>query len=232
MKIHYLQHVPFEGLASIERWAVNKNHSLSATRFYANDSLPQVDDVDWVVVMGGPMNIYEDNKYPWLTEEKRFIEQAIKKDKTVLGICLGSQLIADILGSKVYQGQYKEIGWFPIEITNEAKSSTIFDELPRQFTVFHWHGDTFDLPQGSTRLAYSEACQNQAFIYGKKVLALQFHLESTKESVRQIIENCADELIEDKYIQKPEEMLAMDNNFVEINTIMDSLLNNLYRQDK
>lgn len=227
MKIHYLQHVPFEGLASIEWWAANQNHSLSATRFYRNDPLPAVNEIDWLIVMGGPMNIYEEDRYPWLTEEKRFIEQAIKQDKTIVGICLGAQLIADVLGAKVYQGQHREIGWFPIEMAEGAENTIVFDSLPQKLTVFHWHGDTFDLPEASTRLAYSEGCQNQAFVYKERVLGLQFHLESTKESVQQIINNCADELVEGKYIQKPEAMLREDDKFDTINQAMNRILNNL-----
>ncbi len=231
MKIHYFQHVPFEGLSSIESWAINHHHALSATRFYANDSLPHVDDIDWLIVMGGPMNIYEDTKYPWLIEEKRLIERAIKQNKTVIGICLGAQLIADVLGAKVYPGQYKEIGWFSIEKTADAERYPMFTSLPQTFHVFHWHGDTFDLPQGAIRLAYSEGCQNQAFVYGGNVLALQFHLESTKSSVHQLIENCADELVNGKYIQKPEEMLSQDDRFAAIHTAMNGILNKLENQN-
>lgn len=227
MKIHYLQHVAFEGLGRIEPWAIAQNHSLSATRFYNNEPLPSVKDIDWLIVMGGPMNIYEDDKYPWLTEEKRFIEQAIQQDKTVIGICLGAQLIADVLGTKVYAGPQKEIGWFPIQMTDEAENSAVFNSLPQQLTVFHWHGDTFDLPKGAIRLAYSEGCQNQAFVYQEKVLGLQFHLESTQETVQQIIQNCADELVEGKYIQKPEEMLLRQSDFDAINNTMNTILNNL-----
>lgn len=227
MKIHYLQHVPFETPASIEQWAFKHQHSLSATRFYAHESLPSVADFDWLVVMGGPMNIYEEAQYPWLIAEKRFIEQAIAANKTVIGICLGSQLIADVLGSQVYPGEYKEIGWFPITLTQEARNSHLFGSLPPQFTAFHWHGDTFDLPPNATRLAYSEACQNQAFIYNQQVLGLQFHLESTLESVNQIIENCVDELVDDKYIQPPTAMLTQAENFININNIMNTILDNL-----
>jgi GMP synthase (glutamine-hydrolysing) len=224
MRIHYLQHVPFEGLASIEQWATKKDHILSVTKFYNGDTLPSVDDLDWVIVMGGPMNIYEDDKYPWLTLEKHFIVEAIKKNKIVIGICLGSQLIADVLGSKVYKGQEKEIGWYPIKVTTEAQNSAVFASFPASFTVFHWHGDIFDLPPGAIRLAYSEVCANQAFIYGDRVLGLQFHLELTKDSVRQIIENCASELVTGKYIHKPEEMLARDDDFSNINTAMCKIL--------
>jgi GMP synthase-like glutamine amidotransferase len=227
MKIHYLQHVPFEGLGSIEPWIVDRHHSLSATRFYANYPLPNVEDIDWLIVMGGSMNIYEDDKYPWLTEEKRFIDRAIQQNKTAIGICLGAQLIADVLGAKVYAGQYKEIGWLPIELTAMAQDTAVFNSLPQQLTAFHWHGDTFDLPAGAIHLARSEACQNQAFVYNEKVLGLQFHLESTKESVQQIVNNCADELVEGKYIQKSAEMLLRDTNFRAIDSAMNSILNNL-----
>ncbi len=170
------------------------------------------------------MNIYEDNKYPWLTQEKRFIEQAIENEKIILGICLGSQLIADVLGAKVFPNPDKEIGWFPIELTSEAQSSQVFNVLPNSFTAFHWHGDTFDLPKGATRMAKSQACQNQAFIYGERVVGLQFHLESTPESVQAMIENCADEIVEGKYIQKPDEMRSHQDNFRKINEAMHTLL--------
>ena len=224
MRIHYLQHVPFEGLASIEQWATTKDYILSATKFYNGDTLPSVDHLDWVIVMGGPMNIYENEKYPWLTLEKYFIEEAINKNKIVIGICLGSQLIADVLGSKVYKGQEKEIGWYPIQVTSEAQNSAVFASFPASLTVFHWHGDTFDLPLGAVRLASSEVCPNQAFIYEDRVLGLQFHLESTKDSVRQIIENCTSELVTGKYIQKAEEMLARHDDFSKINTAMHKIL--------
>ncbi len=232
MKLHYLQHVPFEGLGSIEDWAKAKGHALSATRFYNNEPLPNVEDIDWLVVMGGPMNIYEESKYPWLAQEKRFIEQAIANEKIVLGICLGSQLIADVLGAKVFPNPDKEIGWFPIELTSEAQSSPTFNVLPQQFTVFHWHGDTFELPSGAIRMAKSEGCENQAFIYGERVIGLQFHLESTKESIQKLVENCADELVEGRYIQKPDELLSGENNFRQINEAMNCILEALSQEKR
>lgn len=227
MKIHYLQHVPFEGLGNIETWAKLQGHVLSSTHFYQDESLPNLEEFDFLVVMGGPMNIYEENKYPWLVNEKKFIEQAIKYDKIVLGICLGSQLIADVLGAKVFPNPEPEIGWFPIELTTEAQTSNVFNVLPKQLTVFHWHGDTFELPQGATRMASSAGCKNQAFIYGKKAIGLQCHLEATKSSVQKLIEHGADELGEGKYIQKPYEMLAGQDNFQKINDAMHRLLNRL-----
>lgn len=227
MRIHYLEHVPFENPANIEKWAKDRGYPLSATRFHCSDSLPEISSIDWLVIMGGPMNIYEENKYPWLTQEKKFIEQAIKREKVVIGVCLGAQLIADVLGEKVFPNQYKEIGWFPIQFTKEARASSLFDFLPQELNVFHWHGDTFELPAGATRLAQSEACDNQGFIYNKKVLALQFHLEVRPNNVRQIISHCKNELVEGRYIQKPEEMLSQQEAFKKISKVMESILNKL-----
>ncbi len=227
MHIHYLQHVPFEGLGSIETWAIEHNHSLSATRFYQNDRLPESKEFDWLIVMGGPMNIYEEEKYRWLKAEKAFIKEAITANKTVIGICLGAQLIADVLGAKVYRGEHKEIGWLPIELTAEASNYSVFADLPQKITVFHWHGDTFDLPPGATHLAKSEGCSNQAFIYNHRVLGLQFHLESTPETVEQIIINCRDEMVPGKYVQSPTEILANPDRFCQINAIMGQILANL-----
>jgi GMP synthase (glutamine-hydrolysing) len=223
MNIHYLQHVAFEGLASIETWAVARGHSLSSTLFFANESLPQMQDFDWLIILGGPMNIYETEKYFWLTEEKRFIEMAIKNGKTVIGICLGAQLIADVLGAKVTRNKFKEIGWFPVELTDSAT----FHSLPRQFKALHWHGDTFDLPSGAVHLARSAACENQAFVYEKKVLSLQFHLEATPASTRQLIDNCPDEMVQGKYIQTAESILANPEYFTQANQRMFQILDNL-----
>jgi GMP synthase (glutamine-hydrolysing) len=228
MRIHYLQHVAFEGLASIETWAIARSHSLSSTRFFANESLPQMQDFDWLIVLGGPMNIYETEKYFWLTEEKRFIERAIKNGKTVIGICLGAQLIADVLGAKVTQNAFKEIGWFPVELTAE---SAAFHSLPKQFNALHWHGDTFELPRGAVHLARSKACENQAFVSEEKVLSLQFHLEATSGSIQQIIENCGTELVEGKYIQTSGEILGEDEYFAQANQMMWQILDNLVNID-
>ena len=122
MNIHYLQHVPFEDLGSIKNWAKIRGHRVTATRFYRAEPLPFLDELDWLIIMGGPMNIYEEDKYPWLGHEKRFIEEVIKTDKVVLGICLGAQLIADVLGVRIYENIHKEIGWFPIQLTSEGIS--------------------------------------------------------------------------------------------------------------
>ena len=225
MRIHYLQHAPFEGLGFIAQWARTKAHVLTATRFYEQSILPRFDEFDFLVVMGGPMSTNEERTYSWLAVEKRFIEQAIRQDKTVLGICLGAQLIADALGARVFRSRHKEIGWFPVKFTDAAHESPIFALLPRQLTVFHWHGDTFDLPRGAIRIAESEACLNQAFVYGPRVIGLQFHLELSQAGLKDLIRNCAaEDLTEGPYVQSPSEMLSDGDRFETGNAVLAKVL--------
>jgi len=227
MKIHYFQHVPFEGLGCIEDWVNANRFGLSATRFYENDPLPEVDRMDWLLVMGGPMGASDEQKFPWLTKEKRFIEEAVKKGKVVLGICLGAQLVADLLGARVYRNQFKEIGWFPIELTEAGQGSPLFGFLPGRPTVFHWHGDTFDLPREAVHLAQSEACLHQAFVYDGRVVGVQFHLETTAAGIAALVENCADEIVEGPFIQSPQEMHDHSHEIPRLNKWMEELLSRL-----
>lgn len=227
MKIHYLQHAAFEGLGMIESWAESKRHAISVTRFYNNEPLPGLESLDWLIIMGGPMNIYEEDKFPWLMREKRFIEQAIRAGKTILGICLGAQLIADVLGAKVFRNREKEIGWFPLQWTPAARRTSLFDFMPEQTSALHWHGDTFPLPAGSIRLAGSQACENQGFLYNGRVVGLQFHWEATEESLRALIRNCGDEIVSGSFIQAPEALLSDGRRIERTNKLMARLLNNL-----
>lgn len=227
MNTHYFQHVPFEGLGSIEDWVRRGRHALGATRFHRGEALPAVEDVDLLVVMGGPMNIYEEAKYPWLAQEKRFIERAIAAGRHVLGVCLGAQLVADVLGARVYANTDKEIGWFPVETTAAAQASGLFGAFPARLEVFHWHGDTFDIPAGAVHVARSAGCAHQAFVYDERVVGLQFHLETTPASAQQLIAQCADEIVAGRYIQTPQEMLADARRFDAINHVMQGLLDRL-----
>ncbi|MEP6627076.1 MAG: type 1 glutamine amidotransferase [Ginsengibacter sp.] len=227
LRIHYFQHVPFEGLGNIEEWASVNGHELSSTKFYLDPALPAPDSFDWLIIMGGPMSISDEQKYSWLIAEKQFIKQAIAAGKTVIGICLGSQLLAETLGAKVYPNDQKEIGWFPIKFTSEASSQALFSNLENPAIVFHWHGDTFDLPPHAIHLAHSEASKNQAFLYQKKVLGLQFHLEMSEATLKTMIENGRSELIEGKYVQS-EAMILSQKEFMVSNkkllfTILDRL---------
>ena len=228
MHIHALQHVDFEGLGHIGRWIADQGHSLTLTRLYAGDPLPRLESFDRLVIMGGPMNIYEDDKYLWLAAERALIREAIAAGKSAVGICLGAQLLADALGSSVFSGKNKEIGWWPIRLTEEGKRNSFLADLPEAATVFHWHGDTFNIPAGAVHLAESEGCTSQAFLYDNRILGLQFHLESTSETVREIVPHCGHELVRGKYIQSAAEISAADPAlFGGINQLLETLLNRL-----
>ena len=223
MKLHWFQHVPFEGLGIIEDWANAHRAELSCTRLFVDEKPPAIDSFDGLIVMGGPMGIHDHGEHPWLVAEKEFIKQAIDAGKTVLGICLGAQLIADVLGATVYPGPQKEIGWFPVQRAANAPKL-----LPRELTVFHWHGDTFDLPRGAIRLASSAACENQGFIYNDRVVGLQFHMETTPGSMEALIENCGHELVDAPGIQTSEQMRNGLSNLEDIHTAMRHVLDALH----
>ncbi len=227
MKIHYLQHVPFEGLGNIEDWASSKGHQVSGTQLYNNDPLPKPEEFDWLIVMGGPMNIYEEDEFPWLAREKVFIKDAIDSGKIVLGVCLGAQLIADVLGAKIHRNQYPEIGWFEVRFTDNARNSQVFKRLPERFTAFHWHGDTFDLPPGAAWIAESDACRNQAFEYDGRVIGLQFHLDTTLESIQRLIGYCGGELVEGAYIQNEDALLAGQGHLADLRRYSEMLLDEI-----
>lgn len=228
MKIHCIQHVKFEAPGTIIEWIEKKNHFFSTTHLYENESFPETDTFDLLIVMGGPMNIYEYEKYPWLREEKAFLEKTVAEGKAVLGICLGAQLLADVLKAKVFKNTFKEIGWFPVHTINESESGiSLLGDIPDQFTAFHWHGDTFGLPEGARLLFESEACKNQGFISENRIIGLQFHLEMSEQTIRNVIENCRDELVEGKYIQREEEMLDRVDLLKESKQLMFRLMNNL-----
>ena len=195
--------MPFEGLGTIANWVLEQGPQLTSTQFYKAGTLPSMQDFDGLIIMGGPMNIYEDNSYPWLAAERRFIKEAVDAGKSAVGICLGAQLLADALGSPVFAGKEKEIGWWPISLTEDGKKSQLCSGLPPAATVFHWHGDTFDLPANAQLIASSTACKNQIFTIAQHVVALQCHLEATPELLQAMLANCANELISNKpFIQQ------------------------------
>ncbi|MGE4385019.1 MAG: type 1 glutamine amidotransferase [Endomicrobiaceae bacterium] len=224
MRVHHLQHVPFENLGSIQTVLKKNGHTMSSSHLYKGDNLPSVNDLDLLIVMGGPMSVSDENIYPWLKAEKQFIKEAIKSGKKVLGICLGAQLIAEVLGAEVHKNKYREIGWFNVKKTEEAVQTALSDILPDSFEAFHWHGDTFEIPAGAIHIAQSEACKNQGFIFDNRILALQFHLETTTESAEALLKNCRDELDGSKYVQNEKEISSDREKFLKINSVMTSVL--------
>jgi GMP synthase-like glutamine amidotransferase len=195
--IAIIKNVKEEGPGSIEDYL--RENSISYKIFEAQDGeLPSIlDGYTGLIVMGGPMGVYEMDIYPHLKVVSRLIREAINRNLKVLGICLGAQLIAHTLGARVYKGHGEEIGWHDIELTSEGLRDSLMISLAkhpsvgdvwRKFKVFQWHGDTFDLPFGATHLAKSALYEAQAFKFGQKVYALQFHIEVTKELLSQWFE--------------------------------------------
>lgn len=228
MNVHFLQNVSFESPGYLKHLVKKAGHTLSCTHLYKSSDLPDINDFELLVIMGGPMNIYEDAKYPFLSKEKKYIERAISAGKKVLGICLGAQLIADVLGAKVTRNRVKEIGWYPVERSDNIKINDILKVIPEKFLPMHWHGDTFEIPVGAERIGMSAACPNQGFIYDDHVIGLQFHLEVTAESLRDLVINCRDELVDGEFIQKENELFSIAEQSIKpANMILERLFNAL-----
>lgn len=230
MRIHTFEHVPFEGPAALADWASDNGHSLARTSVYAGGPLPEPEDFDVLAVQGGPMSVHDEAEHPWLATEKAFLRRAVDAGKRILGVCLGAQLLAEVLGGTVTRNPEPEIGWFPVEATDAGRDSSLFAGLPGRFTAFHWHGETFSIPPGGVRLAHSRACANQAFAHGRNVLGLQFHLETTPRSMERLIENCADEIVDAPFVQDAERMRAQADQCGAIRPTLDMLLNNFIKE--
>ncbi|MBN2754551.1 MAG: type 1 glutamine amidotransferase [Candidatus Goldbacteria bacterium] len=229
MNIHIIMHVPFEGPGTIEPWAKARDHNLTYTRVYENEKFPDMDAFDMLIIMGGPMSVNDIDKYAWLSGEKGFISMAVSSCKKVLGICLGAQILAECLGGKVYPNREKEIGWHNTYLTEAGRNMKIFEGIPHEFSAFHWHGETFEVPAGCERIAYSDACENQGFVFGNEIAAFQFHLECTEESVKGLYSMCEDEIVPGKYVRTFDTVMEKKNRFAFINEQMIKFMDNFTR---
>lgn len=225
MDIHVFQHVPHEGPGMIRDWAKKNNHKLHVYPvFHPDNEWPEFRSDDILVVMGGPMNIYEEERYPWLVDEKAVIREAVATGRKVLGICLGAQLITDAIGGKVVRNKHTEIGWFPVRWDKRALDSLLFTHSSEEMLAYHWHGDRCELPAGAELLAGSEACKQQAFRYKDHVVGFQFHAEMREEDARRLIENSREELKPGPYIQSEDQMLERSERFHDANKWMENFL--------
>lgn len=222
MRVHWLQHAEHEDLGCIAPWLAAREAQVTMTALWRGDALPRVTDFDALIVMGGPMNIYEHDAHPWLVPEKQLIRAAIDAGHKVLGICLGSQLIADVAGGPVTRNAHSEIGWFDVSLNAEGRREPLFAGWPDRFCAFHWHGDTFAIPPGATNLMSSEACAHQGFVVGDRVIGLQFHLEVTAADARVWFEHGVPR--PRRYVQTPDFILSDLRRFAENNRLMSTLL--------
>ncbi|CAG1066870.1 anthranilate synthase component II [uncultured bacterium] len=182
-----IRHVAHEGLGILKR-PIESDSVVEYVDLYRGASVPsRIDGYDGLVVLGGPMGVYEDDRYSFIRPELKLIEDALKKRVPMLGICLGSQLLAKAAGAKVYKGSAKEIGWHDVTLTEDADYDWLFLGFPDRFRAFHWHGDTFDVPEGGLMLASSELFPNQVIKVGPAAYGIQFHLEVTEQMIREWI---------------------------------------------
>lgn len=195
-RIGILQHFWCEHADVLDAALVELGHTTKLVRLWDGEAVPGPGDFDAWLVMGGPMNVDETDRQPYLAAERELLAQLIAKDRPVIGVCLGAQLLARAGGARVYPKRPKEIGLFEIELTPAAASDPLFSLLHNPQEVFQWHGDTFDLPPGAVHLARSQRYKHQAFRLGRRVYALQFHLECTLSTVNNIVQACEKELAE------------------------------------
>ncbi|MDR0747138.1 MAG: type 1 glutamine amidotransferase [Helicobacteraceae bacterium] len=223
MRAHILQHIWFEDSGTISQILCEKGFTITSTRFDLNEKLPNdYETIDFLIIMGGFMSANDEEEFAWLKEEKRFIKMMIDSGAIVLGICLGAQLIASALGAKVYKNKEKEIGWH--EVTSVIENEFI----PHSFPAFCWHGETFDLPEGALLLASSAACKHQAFLYARRVLALQFHLETTERNANLLAENCGGELTGGRYVFTKERIQNAPSRYYQrLRSIMHNVISAL-----
>lgn len=205
-RIHCFQHTATEGPGGVARWAKARGIPMATTRFDLNHSLPAMDSLDVLVVMGGPMNIYQYREYPWLRGEREFIQAALQAGKKIIGFCLGAQLLVDALGARVYQHSQYEVGWFPVIRRPAMGTVAALASFPEELFVLHWHGDSFDLPAGTQWLASSGACSHQAFIYQNQAIGFQFHLEVAVEDLKQFVGCGSDFKLPGSFVQNEEQV--------------------------
>lgn len=225
MRVHWLQHAEHEDLGCIAPWLAARDAAVGHTRVHAGEALPDVEQFDWLIVLGGPMNIYQHAEHPWLVAEKQLIRAAIDAGRTVLGICLGAQLIADVLGGPVSRNAHSEIGWFEVALNPAGRRHPLFADWPDRFHAFHWHGDTFAIPPGAENLMHSQACAHQGYVWNERVVGLQFHLEVTAADARNWF--AVEQPAPARYVQPWREVLADLDAFALNNRLMLRLLDRL-----
>jgi GMP synthase-like glutamine amidotransferase len=203
MSVLICKNIEAEGPGTIEDFLNGKNIAYTILELSKTAYIPDPAEFDTLLMMGGPMSVNEEDLYPYIKKEEKLVRDFIAQDKRVLGVCLGAQIMAKALGSKVYKGAEKEIGWYDIDITEEGLRDDRIVSLAahpqagdiwRKFKVFHWHGETFDIPNGAARLASSALYPNQAFRYGQNAYAFQFHIEVRKAMIYEWLKNEAVDL--------------------------------------
>jgi GMP synthase (glutamine-hydrolysing) len=225
MKMLFITHAAFEKPGSIETWAKKNGHQTHEVSPFKGEKLPDINDFDFLVVMGGPQSPLHVDEAPYLLDEIALIKEALSKNKRIIGVCLGAQLIGEALGAKTERSPNREIGVYPLRLFSAAKYDPVFGKFPEKFDVAHWHSDMPGIPKGAVLLAETEGCPRQIFSYGDRVYGFQCHFELTQELMKGMVEHCADDLKPGNYIRSASEIVGAD--YSEINAKMDKVLNYL-----
>lgn len=223
MRIQYIQHVKFEGLGTIRKWAEGHQYELICRRPVHGEPLLDPSEYDMLLIMGGPQSVIELDKYPYLIQEIDHIKESIEAEKPVLGVCLGAQLIGQAFGFRGEKSPHKEVGVFDIQLTENGKMDPLFREMPTEFKVMHWHGDMAGIGKDTEILASSQGCPRQIMRYAPKVYGLQCHLEIEHEGMKRLVEHCSEDLLPGLHIHSEKEIF--DHNFEEIHKKMHKILN-------
>lgn len=228
MRIHLFEHDPFDFPTNITVWAEKRGYTLTKTDVFRGEKCPSPEKYDWLMVMGGSQHAWEEDRHPWLVREKEAIAQALEQEKIILGICFGAQLLAEVLGGRVFPNREKEIGWHPVFQTEEGRQSLLFKEVPEKFITFHWHSDHYDIPPGCIPLAYNECTPNQAFVYpGRPILGLQFHPEYTLDLVKHFALEFGGDWTPGPYVKGKESILLQTESVPDTGWLMTRLLDNM-----
>ena len=232
MRLHLIWHdtVDFSP-NNISIWAEKRGFEIAQTYMGDTEELPSLDNFDWLTVMGAPQHAWEEDRYPWLVREKKFIANAISHNKIILGICFGAQLVAEALGGNTFPSKHAEIGWYEVSLTPEGKKSFLFRGVLDRFLTFHCHSDHFSLPSGCSRLALNEATENQAFSCdGSPVVGLQFHPEYTRNLIRFLVNKDGHEWVKGPFVSGKKSVLSKTEEASETYWLMEAILDNMLQE--
>ena len=232
MRLHLLEHIPIDlPHTNIAFWAEKKGYKVTKTDLFNGEELPSLNDFDWLMIMGGFQHAWEEEVNPWLMAEKKFIAKALAGGKIILGFCFGAQLLAEVLGARVFPNKHKEIGWYEVSLTPAGRESFLFSNVSETFMTFHWHSDHFPLPPGCSRLSANEATANQAFICdGHPVVGVQFHPEYTRKLVTFLTKEYGHERKRGPFVSGKEVVLSQTKKIPETYWLMEAILDNMGRE--
>jgi GMP synthase-like glutamine amidotransferase len=223
MRLHFFQHVEYHDRAFLPEWAARHGHELVRVMVPQATELPDADEIDALIIAGGPMSIWDVKRHPWLSGEKNLLSKLLEQDTPVLGICLGAQLMAERLGATVKPSNNLNIGWYPIVLNETIDTTWLSGTLPGQFESFFWHGDVFGLPTDAISVGSTPRNASQGFVW-KRSIALQFHLEVTPEWARHLVTRDSDQLVPAPNVQSAQTILAKPAELYRRNNVLMSSL--------